>query len=138
MKQFIEKIMPKTYDLLLDLSRELETEGNLSKVKIAFDSVIHTFAAGLDVDKGIEVMSNLPSHLKDIFLKGWKPFSEIEHRDFITEVQEKLAGSLTYSREQVLFLVQKVFKVITKYIAPDKMTNISSCMNAELITIINN
>jgi uncharacterized protein (DUF2267 family) len=83
-------------------------------------------------------MSNLPAHLKDIFLKGWKPFSSIEHRDFITEVQEKLAGLLTYSREQIIFLVKKVFRVITQYIAPDKMTNISSCMNAELKTIINN
>jgi uncharacterized protein (DUF2267 family) len=138
MEQFIEKIKPKTYDLLHDLSRELEIVGNLSKVKIAFESVLHSFAACLDVDKGIEVMSNLPSHLKDIFLKGWKPFSAIEQRDFITAVQEKLAGSLTYSREQILSLVKKVFRVIAKYIAPDKMIHIHSCMNAELITIINN
>jgi uncharacterized protein (DUF2267 family) len=136
MGQTTIKMKPKTYNLLLDLSRELEMSGDLAKAKAAFETVLHCFAGRLDADKGIEVITNLPVHLKDIFSKGWKPFRPIEVTDFITAVQSRLADSLKYSREQILCLVRKVFSVLAKYIDPDKMARIHSCMNKDLRTII--
>jgi uncharacterized protein (DUF2267 family) len=136
MEQTTIKMKPKTYKLLHDLSKELEISGDLAKAKTAFESVLHCFAGILDADNGIEVITNLPVHLKDIFSKGWKPFRPIEVTDFIAAVQVRLADSLKYSREQIISLVRKVFSVLAKYIEPDKMVRIHSCMNKDLQAII--
>jgi uncharacterized protein (DUF2267 family) len=137
MEQITGKIKPKTYDLLYDLSRELHMPHELSKVKVALEAVLHSLAARLDLDRGIEVITNLPVHLKDTFSQGWKPFLQTNSADFISAVQERITDSFKYSKDQVLLLVRKVFSVLARYIAPDKMKKIHSCMDADVRAIIN-
>jgi uncharacterized protein (DUF2267 family) len=136
MEQTIGKIKPRTYDLLYDLAREFSIPGEIIKAKKIMESVLHSFAEGLDVDKGIEVMTTLPVHLKDTFSKAWKPFSPVKKTDFISSVQAKLANTLICTREQAILMVYKVFTTLKKYISPDKIIRIYSCMNDDLKAIL--
>jgi uncharacterized protein (DUF2267 family) len=136
MEQTIEKIKPKTYELLYDLTKALGFPGDLAKAKIALESVLHSFAAQLDVEKGIEVITSLPVHLKDIFSKGWKPFQDVQSEGFIGAVKTRSAEFLRLSEEQIIVIVKKVFTVLEKYIPAEKMAKIRSCMNKELRKIV--
>jgi uncharacterized protein (DUF2267 family) len=137
MEQTTGKIKPQTYRLLYDLATEFSIPGEIIKAKKILDSVLHSFAEGLDVDKGIEVMTMLPVHLKDTFSRAWKPFSAVSKTDFISSVQDKLSDTIICTREQAICMVSKVFAILAKYISPDKITRIHSCMNDDLKAILN-
>jgi uncharacterized protein (DUF2267 family) len=141
MDQTFEIIKPKTYGMIYDLAKETFFDHDLSKAKKALESVLQTFASRLDIDQGIIVISNLPSHLKSHFSKGWTPFSESNlppSNNFAPELKSKYGSFFnSFNMDQIKKIIKSVFLLLCKYIMPERMQRIESCFDNELKNILN-
>jgi uncharacterized protein (DUF2267 family) len=140
MEQTFERIKPKTYEMLYDLAKETLLDHDMSKAKKALESVMHAFASRLDIDQGIVVISNLPTHLKTHFSKGWSPFKDPSSRpndNFIDELKTKNGSFFnSFNMEQIKKIIKSVFSILVKYIQPEKMKKIETCFDTELRNIL--
>jgi uncharacterized protein (DUF2267 family) len=140
MQQDIQRTKSKTYDLILQVARELNCPMDQPRARVALEAILHSVAERLNVDQGIEVISNLPVHLKTIFSQAWKPFKEINpQKDFLETVKARLAEFFKeYSNADFLNLIRKVVAILEKAIQPDKLQKIRMHYTHDLKRILNN
>jgi uncharacterized protein (DUF2267 family) len=140
MEQILERVKPKTYEMLYELAKEPIFCHDLAKAKIALNSVLHTFASQLDIDRGITVISNLPPHLKIHFSKGWAPFNEATcyaTNNFINvlkNTEERFFNA--FGADQIKSIIKSVFLILRRYIPSEKMKKVEACFGPELRNIL--
>jgi uncharacterized protein (DUF2267 family) len=139
MQQVIQRTKPKTYDLTIQIARELGSSVDYNRARMALEAVLHGIAERLNVDHGIEVISNLPVHLKELFSQGWKPFKNINaEKDFLETIKARLAAYFKgYTETDFFNLIRKVMTALEKTIQPDKLQKIRVYYTSDLKHILN-
>jgi uncharacterized protein (DUF2267 family) len=101
-----------TSDLLTDISLELGNTVDLKTSEIILKTFFQRILKDLSIEKTIEILSSLPTHLKPFCLKS-KENQAIEHALFQTskvEITNKI-----------------IFQVLNKHISSERISVIYSC-----------
>lgn len=133
----IQKLNHKSFELYVELSRELDCVGDNSKAERILKKVLQALRSYVPLDGSIEIVSALPPHLKSIYHEEWKIseagnqfscsfFEELKRADACFEQKD------FHEQKKSVELIKKTLRVIYRNIPEQKLPTINHWLPEEL------